>query len=982
MQSLFFWKEWPKRYRTLWFALSGLFLFSLFYLWFTWFQGANGIIGWERIQEQKIIETPVHEFRLGPFQLNIPGESYVIFEYLQGSDIHHNTLASYIFLAVLIFSSLVILTLITTLKRFWYFLGMGLFILFVFALRLEVLLVFGVRGYTVPIVVLVLFISLSFYFKSFRSAADFGTRLLSFSLLAFVCALVLIFFSEIPYPMLHLVVTAYLPAMILSVLFIIMVAHEILVSFIYISSQGSSGSLRHFSIISFIYLANVFITCLHEMNVVQWNFLYINLYLLLTISALLGLWGFKLREPLYASILSFTPMGAFFYVAFGAICMITISQLLGNGNDAALKIMRDIIIYSHTAYGIIFLTYIFSNFMVMMASNLPVYKLLYKPNRMPFFTFRLAGLIAMLAFVFYSDWRQYVYHGMAGLYNYVGDLYILQDNEILGQSFYEESRRYAFQNHRANYALGNMKSERINFEEAHYNYSLANARRPTEFSLVNQGNLYLWEKEYFPAIQSYRGGREMMPSSPALANNLGFAYGKIHSLDSATYFINEARQHDLTKNSAEGNFLAVAAAEYLPIRTDSVVKIFGNRSPIVISNALALATLFDQKMETPLDPLAEENLDLYSATLLNNYTIRNAQNLDTVFTRRVNDIASDSMNYEYSEALKATLAHAYYHQGNVTRALQVLAELAYITHDYRGKYNYIMGLWALDQGNPEIASSYFVHAETAEYKDSRFYNAIALTEAGKIFEAFAAWDSISRKGDLNEKQIATRIQQVLMMNTSQAIRLDDPEKYQYCRYKIGLSDTAFFSRISNTFNSADYKAQALLDMVKKQFKAGHLVTAIRYLNQISGLELTDQNLYQDVRHTELLMLAWRGELSLLAEQINKGVEFQPERELEKMLYTALLSEASGDLVKARKNYALLGTWNPYFEEGIIFAANFFRKHDADRLAAYTILVEAIQVNYNSYRLLNAYAEEAERLGFEEYAASARQRVTTILQSQR
>lgn len=981
MHSIFFWKDWPKNYKALWFVLSGIFLLSVLFMWFTWFQGAHGIIHWEKLQEQEIIETTVHQFRLGPFQLNVPGESYVIFEYLQGSNVEHNKVASYIFLAVLMASSMVMLTIITTLKKFWYFIGIALFVVFVMGLRLEVLVVFGIKGYAIPVVFLAIFAGLSYYFKSF-STATFTQRLVVFTGLAAVFGFIVGFFSHVPYPFLHLVTTAYLPALVLSVLFMLMIAHEILVSFVSIASQGTSKSLRHFAIISFIYLVNVMITCLHELGVVQWQFLYINLYLLLCTSALLGLWGFKLREPLYESILNFKPLGAFFYVSLGAVCFVTIAQFLGNGNDAALKIVRDIIIFSHTGYGIIFLTYIFSNFMVMMAENLPVYKLLYKPNRMPYFTFRLAGLIATLAFVFYSDWRQSVFHGMAGFYNYVADLYVLQGNEILAQDFYEESRKHAFQNHRANYALGTIKASRINFEGAHYNYELANGRRPTEFSLVNGGNLYMWEKNYFPAIQIFMAGKQIMPSSDVIDNNLGYAYGKVRNLDSATYFMNRARQSAITKSSAEGNFLALAAVQRLPIRSDSVIKIFDNQSPIVLSNALAIATLFDQNIETPVDPLAEKTLNLYSATLLNNYSIHNAKSVDTTFVRAVHKIAIDSSNYAFSESLKAALAHAYYHQGNVTKALEVLAELAYITHDYRGKYNYIMGLWALDQGNPEIASSYFMHAETADYKDSRFYNAIALTEAGKVVDATAAWDSIARKGDPNEKEIAERMQRILAVNAGQAVQLNDAEKYQYCRYKVGLSDTTLFNRISNTFSSADYKAQALLDMARKQFRAGNLVIAIKYLNRISGLELTDEKLYNEVRFAELMMLAWRRELSLLAAQINKGIEFGPGHELEKMWYTALISEASGDTATARKNYKLLGTWNPYFEEGVIAAANFFRKDDPANLDAYNILVEAIQVNYNSYRLLSAYAEEATRLGFDQYAASARQRLQTILQTRK
>lgn len=982
MQSIFFWRDWPKQHKTLWFALSGLFIFSMLFLWFNWFQGAHGIIRWEKIQEQEIIETTVHQFQLGPFQLNVPGQSYVIFEYLHGSSVEHNKVASYFFLAILVFSALVLLTVITFLKKFWYFAGIALFIVFVMALRLEILVIFGVRGYTMSIIVLVLFISVSYYFNGFRTATGFGLRLTSFVIITGVLATVIGMHAEVPYPFLHLVTTAYLPALMLTILFTLMVAHEILVSFVSIAGQGTSKSLRHFSIISSIYMVNVLITCLHEIGVVQWEFLYINVYLLLCTSALLGLWGFKLREPLYETLLTFRPLGAFFYAALGVICFITIAQFLGNGNDAALKIIRDIIIFSHAGYGIIFLTYIFSNFMVMMAERLPVYKLLYKPTRMPYFTFRLAGLIATLAFVFYSDWRQYVFHGMAGFYNYVADLYVLQGNELLAQDFYEESRKHAFQNHRANYALGNIKASRINFEGAHYNYELANGRRPTEFSLVNSGNLYLWEEQYFPAIQMYLWGKNVMPSSSAIDNNLGYAYGKIRNLDSATYFLNKARQHSLTKSSAEGNFLALAAVEGLPIKSDSVVKIFENNSSTVLSNALAIATLFGQEITTPIDPLTDENLNLYSATLLNNYSIYNARSIDTAFIHSVHKIATDSNNHTYSESLKATLAHAYYHQGNVTKALEVLAELAYITHDYRGKYNYIMGLWALDQGNPEIASSYFMHAETADYKNSRFYNAIALTEAGNAAEAFIAWDSIARKGDPNEQEIATRMQKILAVNAGQSVRLNDAEKYQYCRYKIGLADTTFFNRISNTFTSADYKAQALLDMARKQFKAGDLVPAIRYLNRISGLELTNENLFKQVRYAELMMLAWRRQLDLLAEQINKGVEFEPGHELEKMWYTALLSEANGDLETARANYKLLGTWNPYFEEGIISAADFFRRENPDNLVAYNILVEAIQINFNSYRLLTAYAEEAGRLGFDQYAASARERISDILQARR
>jgi hypothetical protein len=976
MSSLFFWKTWNPTYRRTWFILSGVFIVSLLFMWFCYWQGTEGIIHWERIQEQKTIETTVHSFRLGPFQLTVPGESYVIFEFLQGSDLEHNVTVSYIFLGVLIFCAMVLLSIITVLERFWYFAGMSLFILFVVALRLDVLFLFGQQGIVVPAAVLLIFLLVSFYFKSINPLVPFAIRIFVFSSLSLLIWVVILLYAEIPFPTLHLAVTAYLPALILSILFIIMVAHEILVSFVYVTSQGGSKNLRHFLLISVIYMANVFITCLHEMGTISWNFVYIDLYLLLTLSGILGLWGFKLREPLYGNILPFSPFGAFFFISLGAICFVTISQLLGNANDAALKVIRDIIIFSHTGFGIIFLTYIFANFMVMMAENIGVHKVLYKPTRMPYFTFRFAGIILTLAFVFVSYWRDYINNSVAGFYTYVADLHLMQGNETFARGFYERSRANAFQNHRANYALAMMKASRFDFAEAEKNFELANGKRPSDFSLTNSGNIYLWQKKYFPAIHIYREGEKKKPSS-ALTNNLAFAYARVHHVDSAVYYITQARKDPLTKSSAEANFFALVAAEGLPVKTDSILRIFDTRSPAVISNAVAASTLFGQEFNYDIDPLAENQLDLYSATLLNNYIIRNARTLDTTFTAKAFRIADDSLNFSFSEALKASLAYAYYHQGNIQKAQEVMAELAFLSQSYQGKYNYIQGLWALEQGSPDVANTYFNFSVEADYKQARLYNAIALTEASRLHEASVAWDSVLTYGQEAEQQMAMRMKQILSVTPVDALLLRDAEKYQYARYRVSVSDTVHFIKLVNTFDNVNYKAQALLDMAKKQFKADRIVPAIRFYSQTRGLRLTDKDLYDQIRYFELQMLASRGEIRNLARQINKGITFEGSHALEKMLYTALISEASGDFNAADKLYNVLGKWNPYFENGILAAADFYRKRDPKSEKPYIVLSEAIQVNTTSLRLLKAYAAEAIRSGYDDYAASVAERVAEL-----
>jgi hypothetical protein len=975
MQVFSFVKNWPKDYRWLWVLLASVLTFSIVLTWIYYVQGASAIIDWEKIQEQKTIETTVHAFRLGPFQLSIPAESYVILEYLAGSFIKHNFFATHSFLIVLALCAVVLASIISTLERFWYFAGMSLLIIFIVSLRFDVLRLFGSYSILVPICIACFYVLPSFYFRYLKPVTALVYRILTFLLITVVLTLVIYFFSETPAPFLNLLVTAYTPALILTGLFIIMVAHEIPASFVYIVSQGKSESaVRHFMIISIIYLLNVIITCLHELGVIDWNFIYINIFLLLTISALLGIEGFRLREPQYENIFRFSPVGALLYLCLASIAFITIAQLNGNANDATIKVVRYAIIFSHAGYGIIFVAYFFSNFLVMLAEKHNVYRLLYKPNRMPYFTFRFAGLIATLAFLFYSNWRDFILHATGGFYNYVGDMHLYEGNDAFAQSFYEQSRSRAFQNHRANYALAMLKTSRMNLEGAQTNYRSANVRTPSEFSLVNAANLNFWTSRYFDAIRGFRNAEKISGESPAIQNNLGFSYAKTHAVDSASYFFNESRNHDLTKASAEANFLAMTAAEYIPIQADSVYKTFQSESPSVASNALALATLFGQKIDINRDPLANKELNLYSATFLNNYIAHHAASLDTAFLNKAYVLSADSVNASYREALWASLAHSYYLQGQVSKALKILGELGYVTQSYQGTFNYIMGLWALDQGNPELAAQSFSYAQTAEYKNAKFYKAIAFTEARRIDEAINAWDSVSAGDDVAAKELATQLKKILLLPASQALRLNDAEKYQYCRYRIGLRDSASFKALVNSFQDVNYKGQALLEMAQRNFEADMIIPAIRYLTAISGLQLTDKRLFEDIQHFELILLASRRELRQLAQQINKDMEFGSDRQLEKLLYQALISEVNGDIETAKKNFTVLANANPYFEEGILASADFFRRQDPNSSLPYNILVEALYINEHSIRLLKAYAAEASRKGFDEYAASAVQRL--------
>lgn len=975
MRDLFFWKTWLKEYRVMWYAMAALFILSLLLMWYAWFRGADSVIHWENIQQQKTVETVVHSFRLGPFALDVPAESYVIVDYFQGADLQPNTLATYAFAIVMMVCVVVLLTVVSVTEKFWYLVGMALFILFVVGLRLELLGIFGRTDRVPAIVVMAAYILPSFYINRFRSTLAWTWRLLIFTAITVVLGLIIFFFATVPLSFLQFSLSLYVPSLILSVLFMILVAHEIIAGFVYIINQGTSRHLQHLSIISTIYLVNVIITCLHEMGVIQWDFIYLNVYLLLTLSALLGIWGYRHRENAYGHILAFYPFGGYLFLALGTICFMTLGQLMANANDPALKVMRASIVTTHAGYGLIFVLYLFSNFVLLLARSMPIYKVLYAPTRMPYFVYRLAGLITTLAFILAANWQNYIYHGLAGSYNNSGDLYTLLGNQRYAESFYEQARLHGFQNHHANYALARMRTRQFDLPTAHEYYGAAN-RVATPFSVVNNANLYLWEDQPFDAIQAFRRGEKTLPL-PELQSNLGVAYGRVHNLDSALAYLDKARASASTRSVAEGNFFALASLDIIPFNADSVVKVFDTQAPGTLANALVLATLFRQPFEQTIDPLADSTLDLFTATLLNNYIIKNAKSLDTTFTQRALAIANAPANRSYAEALKSSLAFGFYHQGNVAKALELLAEQVYLSQTYQGRFNYIMGLWALENNNAARAASYFRYADTYAYKDARLYYAIAETETGRLDAALTAWDSVARWGEAGQQPMAAAMRNLLTMPAAQALALDDAAKYQYCRYRMALRDSLTFDKIINTFTSPDYKAQALLDISRRYFEADQVSAAVRYYRRIAGLAMTDRNLYEDVRHFELLLLAYRGELQALARQINTGITFPASRALEKMLYTGLLSASSGDSAKAAASFRVLAHYNPYFEEGVLAAARFFHSNRPGDLTAYTILAEAIQVNDNSIRLLKAYIAEAQRIGLDDYATDAWTRLQAL-----
>src|SRR5262249_19765523 len=105
--------------------------------------------------------------------------------------------------------------------------------------------------------------------------------------------------------------------------------------------------------------------------------------------------------------------------------------------------------------------YVIANFGPMLVQNMPVHKVLYKPETMPYFTYRLMSIIAVFAVVSTAvSWKTYMNLATASYYHAYGDLYLSQGEQGRAEAYYTKSVQFRNQNLHAHYGLASIYGSR------------------------------------------------------------------------------------------------------------------------------------------------------------------------------------------------------------------------------------------------------------------------------------------------------------------------------------------------------------------------------------------------------------------------------------------------------------------------------------------------------------------------------------------
>lgn len=731
MNQNFYWEGWDKEYRNYYrFLLGVIGLLMLSYISLL-FLGDDASIDWVVKGSLSTLNMPLAGYDLPSGILDFNAQLFLVDQKFMGGQMELIPAVSYVYLTVFIFGLMICLSMVSYLGKFWYTVSMGLFMILVIGLRFELLGLFGLYDQTATIGIFLVYTILSYYFNSFNAEAEIKWRFLSFTGITILLGVLIFFFSEVTKPFLYLATYSFIPAIVISIIFIFLVSHEIIYGILRISTDSSAtlnrNNTKHFVVLSLIYLLNVAMLQMRNSGYIDWNIYYVNAFFLLLISTVIGFWGLKSRENLYGNLLPFYPYTAFLFCGLLICCFSFVGYHLYQQNDVAVEVIEDAIVFGHLGYGSMFFLYIIVNFVNYMTQNLPVYKIAYKEDNFPYFTARLAGIIVVAA-LYLSTGQVAQFQGIAAFYNGLGDLYQQTNRSIPALAMYTESASYGRNNHKANYNLGFLSDDerkRIN------SFHSASIKQPSEFAFINLGLEYEKSNRFFEALFAYQDGLKKFPSSAPLKNNLALLFNKTDVVDSTLFYLSDLSSAGFKKEVVLSNLLAVCADNGLVYNSFiSKDDLEGSERFDINANFVANLAKYDyDSISRPIINSESSRLNLFSYAYINNLAISSYDRPNEEVLSMLNVFLSNDDNSDFNERLLFLKALNLYALGKVGDSFEILSNLIHNSNipEY---YRALAGIWSLEQGSPKLAVNFLDVDKEKRDKLGNYYLALAYGALG------------------------------------------------------------------------------------------------------------------------------------------------------------------------------------------------------------------------------------------------------------
>lgn len=489
------------------------------------------------------------------------------------------------------------------------------------------------------------------------------------------------------------------------------------------------------------------------------------LVLLLPAILMAGL-GLRERAPSYGGWLPYAAAQPLYWLLVAAATA-ALGYALATANASLLAAARA---FSGRALGLLgaaFLLYVLVNFGSLIRQRLPVHRVVFEPRRLPFYTVYILGLAGLFLFELRNNWPL-LDLVQAGQYNQLGDLARQQSESrpedlplaLLAERYYAESGdvldRFSRTAQLGRAALYRFRDQRQNELNA---LRRALKRQPDAKISLKLNALLTEPADFFDALEVMRQARRAAPGNFALASDMAQLFTRSALTDSVAFYLDKAERLKPNSYVSRTNQLGFLLSQGLVPAAQKLAA--DSKATPAEPGLLANKELLQLLSNKPAEPAAPASVlldgasfaQLYHAALL---TARAAQpsacrRLTEALTRLAGYAANEPY-YEQILFLQALLRHA---AGDELAARQTLAPLTVGATATAGYYQYVLGLWQLQQEQYATAASQLALAAEHGATDARLPRAWALALAGHPDSAQAAYQRLAT--DPGQARAAARL---------------------------------------------------------------------------------------------------------------------------------------------------------------------------------------------------------------------------------
>ena len=424
-------------------------------------------------------------------------------------------------------------------------------------------------------------------------------------------------------------------------------------------------------------------------------------------AVLAGGLGLPERLPSYGAWLPYAAARPLYWLltagAVGAL-----SYALATVNTPLLSAARSFTMLALLWLGAAFLLYVLINFGSLLRMRLRVHRVVFEPRRLPFFTVYILGLAAILLTQMRASWPL-LDQVEAGQYNLLGDLARQQSEArpndlplaLLAERYYAESgdvldrfNRTAQLGRAALYRFRDQRQNELNALRR------ALLLRPDEKLTLRLATLYASPTDFFEGLDVLRKGRRDFPSSAALTSDLAQLFTQSALTDSVAFYLDKTEKLAPKSYASQTNQLAFLTQQGLlpaAAKLSAPMKPTADE-PALRSNQVLLALLTKAGGNPPLAATGALLLSEASFAELYHTALQVAQRGNAgSWLPRLQQLATQPENAAYYEQLVFLQALLKHKAGQEVAARQTLAPLAAGTSSSAAYYQYLLGIWQLQQ---------------------------------------------------------------------------------------------------------------------------------------------------------------------------------------------------------------------------------------------------------------------------------------------